>query len=408
MPYIPVYAPDYDPARRWAAVDAMMLELLTARGLQAQYRPVYAPWFDSARRWADVQAMLDAMSPANPVQVYPWAYDAGRRWVALDGVLQEISNNAPIGYAPVLILIGDSQGAGTQDDASTAGYVANDKVKIWNGSAYVNYNPGVSGASGLQAGNATTRHGPELEFARQWMATYPTETLYIFKDCVPGSFQGIGIAKTTATINASGNTISVTGGSLTLQDVLKGITSNDGKTVYYSVPGFLSRVGATANPNVAAVTGATVTPYSGAASWSSDDGLLWNGNSGSITNGARARAIAALAALTNPKIIAFGLVLGTNDKGTGTTANQYEAATTAFLTRIRSDITLTTTPVVQPSVTTTSSGPTVRASQATIAAADSRFKVVDMDAQPLSADAVHWKQAGLNYFGAQMFGQRVM
>ena len=170
----------------------------------------------------------------------------------------------------------------------------------------------------------------------------------------------------------------------------------------------MSAVGFAGGASAPAFSNVTATKYNATLSWSSNEGLAYNGNSGGLA-GARSRAVAGLAALTAPKVVEVMLILGSNDMVNSGTAGAFQTDTTNLLARMRADLPLTSVPIVQFRVPNTiTDSPTIRTAQATIDTADSYFSVVDMDAQPKSGDNLHWKvgytnNTGLTYGGSASY-----
>lgn len=311
-------------------------------------------------------------------------------------------------YDAVLLVTGDSQSNGTADDqaAYVASYTVSPRVKIRNAAgAWVTYTPGTSGSSGLEFGANGTGAGPEIGFIERFLATYAND-LYIHKDSASGSFQTRGSTIGGAlniTAGAASNTYTLNSGALAGNNTL---ITGTGIEVGCYIPfgGFLANVGVSGGRSTGGAFGpVAVTQYNGTLSWSSTEGLQYNGNSAAINNGMRARLAASLASLTTPQIIAHMHVLGSNDKGyAGGTG--FEADSTAFITRIRSDFAMSTTPIIQPRVNNSGVQATaVRTAQANLRAGTARFGLVNMDAQALSADSLHWRGAALRNIGAASF-----
>lgn len=309
-------------------------------------------------------------------------------------------------YDAVLLVTGDSQANGTADDqaAYVASYTVSPRVKIRNAAgAWVTYTPGTSGSAGIEFGANGTGAGPEIGFIERFLATYSND-LYIHKDSASGSFQtrGSTIGGALNITSPGGNSYSVNSGTLAGNNTL--ITGAGIETgCYIPFNAFLSSVGVAGGRSGAAFGPVAVTQYNGTLSWSSTEGLQYNGNSGNINNGMRARLAASLASLTTPQVIAHMHVLGSNDKGyAGGTAFQTDS--TAFITRIRSDFAMSTTPIIQPRVNNSGVQATaVRTAQANLRSGTARFGLVNMDAQALSADSLHWRGSALRNIGAASF-----
>lgn len=99
-------------------------------------------------------------------------------------------------------------------------------------------------------------------------------------------------------------------------------------------------------------------------------------------------------------------VLGDNDKSNSTYANVYQAGILAFVAQKRLDYPMAgvRTALVRVRNVGAAAG-TIRTAVANIIAQDPLIKSIDMDAQAVNADALHYKQAGLDYMGAQAFTQ---
>lgn len=317
-----------------------------------------------------------------------------------------------LGIDPVLVVKGDSQAKGTADDqaAFVAAYVADPKVQILNAAgAFVQYTPGTAGGSGLAYGSNDTGVGPEIGFIAKFRAAYPASTLYIIKEGNPGAFQARGPAIGGAfnISSVGGNAYTVNSGALSGSNTLvvgAGIETG----VYIPFSNFLSVAGLNGGRSGPAFGPSAVTQYNATLSWSPTEGLCYSGNSGNINNAARARLVSALATLVsggkNPQIIATMLVLGTNDKtDTGSTAT-FQTDTTAFINQYRAGWSISGVPTTMARVTNSGSGGlTVRAAQLAIKGAMTKVGLVDMDAQPISADSVHWRIAGLQAMGGAAF-----
>lgn len=318
----------------------------------------------------------------------------------------------------VVIVRGDSQANGSADDQTAGGFANNGNIFINNAAqAWVAYNPGVAGGSGVNQGANTTGIGPELGVANAWMAAYPTAPLYIFKWAYSGSFQGIGPSLGTVTASITGNIVTPTVGTFAAQAAGGFVLTGTGLPAYpapatYGVfaqtaPAYYVGTMNTFNGYTGGnVVAATMTFYNAFNSWSSQYGITYNGGlNGTNRNGFRYYAQGALAKLKNPKIVLDLVMLGTNDMSTTTTGAQFGVAATDGIARIRSDFPqMANAHSVYCRVRSTGTdATTVRTAMANLALADVLVNIIDMDAQPVSADNTHWRQAGLNYCGAQAF-----
>lgn len=322
------------------------------------------------------------------------------------------SGSGTLPYDPVAVINGDSQGRGTADDQASyvASYVADPKVLILNTAGnFVQYNPGVAGASGIEYGADSTGVGPEIGFIRAFRAAYPGNTLRIIKEGNPGSFQSRGVTTGTVTASIAVNILTPTVGTVINNELLIGTGVTAGTYTIFSAGGgntYVATIGQNNNGYLGGnVVSTSMTRYNATASWSSTEGCAYNGNSGHNDNGARTRLLTALAALTSagktPKIVCHMLILGTNDKSAASTGPLFQSETTAYITRMRSDWPMTNVPIVLARVMNSGTSVTqVRAAQQAVADADPLVFLLDMDAQILSADATHWRIAGLDYLGS--------
>lgn len=311
-------------------------------------------------------------------------------------------------YTAVIVDTGDSQvGNGSADDIATAvaGYVVSDLVKIRNAAGqWVTYQPGVSGASGLAYGANTTGVGPAFGSVVRFRQLFPNDPVYVVSESNGGSTAGKGVTTGSMTASITGNILTPTVGTGAGNTTVTGSGVASGTYMAFGAGGatyYVYNIGTTGytGGNVASTS---MAKYDCTKSWSIPLGCGYTGNSGAINNGARARIAAALASLTNPKIIAWSMIVGTNDAAAAGTAADFQTDLSAFITRIRADFDLSTTPIILFRASTGQTGSTtVRTAANTIAAADGLIYLIDTDAWPKSADAVHWRMVnGLNVGGA--------
>lgn len=315
-------------------------------------------------------------------------------------------------FNPVVVMQGDSQSKGTptagEIAAYKASYVVTDKVKVLNNSnAWVNYDPN-NNLSGVDLYSTTTGNaGFEAGFIPKFLAAYPSNTLYLAKFAGSGSFQGRAASSVgTITGSISGNILTVTAGTPQQNMLIIGTGVPAGTYIMFQQSGnnwYVGKLGQASNVNYT-VASTTLTMWNAALSWSSAEGTLYNGHSNSITNQTRGKLTAGLATLTNYRIVSWLSVLGTNDMSNTTTGAAFEAAQSAFFTRIASDFDLTNAQIVMPRVMTGgTASTTVRAAQAANKAADpTKRKLFDMDDGTLH-DGTHWNYAALVAGGQRWF-----
>ncbi|MGK2911240.1 MAG: hypothetical protein ACSLE1_15775 [Sphingobium sp.] len=318
-------------------------------------------------------------------------------------------------YAPVFILMGDSQALGTtaagEQTTAIASYTVSDKVKVWNTAGqWVTYTPGT--ISGISFSVNTGNIGAELQFIKRFRADYPNDTLYLIKDVASGSFQSRGVTSSNVTASITGNIMTPTVGSNGIGTILDGTGVAKGTYTLFSAGGATSYVG-TVGVGGLGYTGGNVAStvmakYNGYLSWSVSDGLLWQGDSGQINNQSRARWAAALAALTSaslyPRVVGMCHFLGTNDMSNASSGGRFASDLADFDTRINADIPLlSTAKIVMPRVASggIASG-TVRTAQAAKSAASSQWYMVDTDSYTRH-DGTHFNLAGLNGIGDSIF-----
>lgn len=311
----------------------------------------------------------------------------------------------------VAIFSGDSQSCGTAEDQTASGYANNGNILILNTTnAFVPYAPGVAGASGISFSTNVTGIGPELGFIRAWQAKYPFARLYVIKECKAGSYQSIGPSAGTATVSLATTPpqLTVNSGSVGNNTVITGagLTDTSGRTIYHSFSNYINAVNGSGPATVAAVSSVTATKFDGTLSWSSSQGLIYNGYAGGTDSGARYHWLAALSQLANVRIVARVVSLGTNDKANAATGNAFQAATIENIARERADLPLAAVPIIYTRASPGGTAATaVRNGIAAVATADPWVKWIDMDGQPLGADNTHWKQAALDYAGGQAFAK---
>jgi hypothetical protein len=318
-------------------------------------------------------------------------------------------------YDPVLIVLGDSQALGTADDAAafTAGYVADAKVAVLGASgSFVPYAPGTM--AGLYYGNNNGSPGSEAGFIAKFRAAYGN-TLRIIKYGASGSFQSRTPSTGTCTGSISGNLLTVTSAAGTYPSdntliVGTGIPTGvyvafrNGSTNQF----YVYQTGIAANPSLS-VASTTITKYNHSISWSTSEGGLFEGGSGSVTNGMRSRVPTALAAMTagglNPRVIAVLQLLGTNDMGYAASASAFGSAASAFIAREKAAWPLAYAKIILPRVTAEAGAGsvTIRAAQAAIADADPQVFLLDTDGFGKGADTTHFNMAGLTAIGAAAY-----
>ncbi|MET0409421.1 MAG: hypothetical protein ABW006_13745 [Hyphomicrobium sp.] len=310
-----------------------------------------------------------------------------------------------LAYSPVVFLMGDSQSlanlSAADQAAAVAAYGVTDKIKILNASnQFVTYTPGT--IAGLHFGGNVGNVGQEIGIIQKFRATYPNDTLYIVKDSFSGSHQTRGIGVGTANVTSTGNAnITVNSGTLNNGDLIVGLGIETG--VYLPFGGFLSKVGLAGGRTGAAFGPVSATRYAGNASWSNAEGLCYNGYGGAINNGVRARLVAALPLLTNPRIVAVQYNLGTND-ALNNVAATYATELDAFVARLGSDVDLSH--AVWNLVRWANAGAgasAVRTALANKASANpSKFKIIDTDGYT-RWDTTHWDLAGQTAIGVAGF-----
>ncbi|WBL75611.1 hypothetical protein I3J27_21500 [Bradyrhizobium xenonodulans] len=274
-----------------------------------------------AKCWALLLVALAAPSAGAGAQQIAFAPTMLPQDVAVFG-----GGGPALAYSPVLLITGDSQAAGTlsttDQNAAVAAYVPTSKIKVRNiAGAFVTYTPGT--ITGVDFGANTGKVGTEIGFIALFRAAFPNDTLYIIKEAASGSYQTRGLNAATAAnlTSAGGNTYTLNSGSI-LNGANTLITGTGIETgVYVPFAGFLSKVGVAGGRSAPAFGPVDLSgQYNGTLSWSSTEGLTYNGNSASITNGARARIVAGMALLTTPKIVAHVHNIGTNDIALATAA----------------------------------------------------------------------------------------
>jgi len=313
----------------------------------------------------------------------------------------------------VAILIGDSQPFGTlntgEQATAVAAYTVTDKVKVGqtsNGTAvsWTTYTPGT--ACGIEAGSNSGNVGMEIGFINAFRAAYPNDTLYLIKETQSGSYQTRGASTGAANITSAGNnTYTVNSGTVGGQTLVVGSGIETGVYVPFGL--FLANVGLAGGRSGAAFGPVAITKYAGNLSWSSTEGLTYNGNSAQIDNGMRARGLALLALLTNPLVVAFNYCIGTNDALASLGAN-HATDLDNFYTRLNANFPLTNAVwnFIRPALNGGGAA-TVRSNIATKAATDpTKMKVIDMDAQN-RWDGTHWDLTGVTFAGAQCFANTV-
>lgn len=84
----------------------------------------------------------------------------------------------PAATDELLLVAGQSNAlsSGTTTVPAAIAGIDSSRVRIWNGSAFVGYVAGTTSQNG-----GAGKWGPEAEYARQWLAANPAETLYIVK-----------------------------------------------------------------------------------------------------------------------------------------------------------------------------------------------------------------------------------
>lgn len=314
-----------------------------------------------------------------------------------------------LNYSAVLLITGDSQSVGTlsaaDQAAAVAAYVPTSRVLVRNAAgAFVPYTPGT--ITGMDHAANTGKVGSEIGFIPAFRAVYPNDTLYIIKEGESGSFQTRGVASGTAAniTSTGGNTYTLNSGA-----ILNGgntlITGTGIETgVYIPFAGFLSKVGASGGRSGPAFGPTALTQYNGTTSWSSTEGLIYNGNSASITNGVRARIVAGLALLTAPKVVTHLHYTGTNDAGLAD-ASAFPTDLDGIFTRFNADLTSAYANVKQVLARVgtgiTSSTP-VRAAQ--LAKRD-QIKICLLDTDTyVRWDLTHWDLAAHTDMGNKAFG----
>jgi hypothetical protein len=312
-----------------------------------------------------------------------------------------------LAYTSVLLVTGDSQGVGTlstaDQAAAVAAYVVTANVKVLNSSgAFVTYTPGT--ITGVDGGSGNTgKVGSEIGFIAAFRAAYPNDTLYIIKNCASGSYQTRGAASGTAAniTSPGGNGYSLNSGSLIGNNTL--ITGSGIETgCYIPFSPFLASVGLAGGRSGAAFGPTAITQYNGTISWSSTEGLTYNGNSANINNGARAAIVAGLALLTSPRIVAHVHNIGTNDAGLASAA-AFATDLDNIYTRFGADFAgynLAKTVLVR-STTGQTSSTTVRAAQLAKRNQTSIF-LLDTDSYT-KWDGTHWDLAAHTDMGGKIF-----
>jgi hypothetical protein len=320
-----------------------------------------------------------------------------------------------LGYTPVIIILGDSNGIGNAgvDDAAAAAaaYPANARIKVLkNDETFGQYVPNV--LTGAMANNSSTdvgAIGAELGFINSFTAVYPNEDLYVFKRAQGGTYQAtVQPSAGSFTGSISGNVLTVTAGTATGSRLLVGagippgivITSGSAPTF------FLRKLGTSTLPNLT-VASTTITMYP-TGGWSSDNGSLWNGNATNPDTYGRYRIQRGLAAMTaaglNPKVVAVYVSLGGNDADYTFSANAFGAEQLAFVARLRADLPLTNVPIIYRRTPIAGSpyATTVRASFLANINADPLLFGIDADGYTKD-DGVHDNIAGLKASGAIVY-----
>jgi hypothetical protein len=316
-------------------------------------------------------------------------------------------------FDPVLLMLpGDSNGRGSaataDQNAFIAAYQADSKVKALstsggsNGSFANDYAPGT--LTGLNALVNTGNVGAEAGFIARFRAAYPNNTLYVAKVASVGSYITRGVSTGTLTGSISGNVLTVTSGTVVLNSLIVGTGVPAGTYISSLKSGndyFIAKAGQATAVNYT-VASTTLTTYAYTLSWSSTEGGLWNGIGGQITNGYRAKLLTALASLANPRIVAVGSVIGSNDAANAGTA-AFQSDMTAFLARLRSDITIPSgTPIIQARQGSGTQQATISAAQDAIALSDADFELVATD-DLTRIDGTHFDIASLLTIGDRMF-----
>lgn len=308
-------------------------------------------------------------------------------------------------YSPVLFMTGDSQSVGTlsttDQAAAVAAYVVTPRVQCLNASGqWVTYTPGTM--TGMDFAGNEGKVGSEIGFIPLLLAKY-TNTFYIDRDGASGSTQTRGpVLGNTANLTSPGNNgYTLNSGTIAGNNIL--ITGTGIETgCYIPFSPFLANVGLNGGRTGAAFGPTAIQQYNAVLSWSSTEGLAYNGNSAAINNGARARLIAALALLTSPRIIAHIHNIGTNDTGVPSGANM-QTDLGNMLTRFGADLPYSFAKTILIRSTLGNSQSTaVRAAQLALRDQTKTF-LFDTDSYT-KWDGVHWDLAAHTDMGAKAFG----
>jgi hypothetical protein len=332
--------------------------------------------------------------------------DKEKRELRLYFALKTISK---LSYDPVMLFLGDSQVRGpldsTQQTAAINSYTVTNKIQTLNASGnFVTYTPGT--ITGIDNGNNNGYVGPEMAYIKQFLVNYPNNTLYLIKRAESGSYQTRGVSYGTASVTSPGNnTVTVNSGTINSNSLLVGSGIETG--VYFPFTGFLSAVGLAGGRVGPAFSNVTANLYNGTISWSSTEGLTYNGNSGNTNNGVRALIISAISSLISagktPVVYGLAYILGTNDMGNSTTAAAFQTDMQTFITRIKSDLPLSTTKIVVVRPGTGSVGSTqVRSAMQSVVGANPNMSMIDTDSYN-RYDGTHWDITGLNAIGDNIF-----
>lgn len=314
-------------------------------------------------------------------------------------------------YTSVLFIDGDSQARGTasaaDQAAAVAAYVPDPLVFTYNASRqWVQYLPGT--ITGLNSLANTGNVGAEIGFIRRFRAKYPTEPLYVVKSAAAGSFQARNPTplQTSAVVSIAGNILTVVSGSIARGQLLVGTGIPAGIYVSLNAAGgqfYVSRLGGTSNPNLS-VSNVTVSTYDIYSSWGPDDGSMFNGHSGSITNATRGLLLDAIAAISTGKpvkMVANITLLGTNDKSSPISAAAFSAAASGYIAQKRAALPMTETKVILGRVMNPGQA-AVRAAQEAIASSDALVYLINNDQRSIW-DGTHWDMTSLDGIGSDAF-----
>lgn len=310
-------------------------------------------------------------------------------------------------YTPVHLIIGDSQARGSADDATAynSAYVSDPLVQaVTSTPSVVTYAPGTN--TGLNAFANTGNPGSEIGFFPRWKLAFPTKNLVVLKAASAGSFASRGTSLGTFTGSVTGNTLSVSAGTVALGDLIVAAGIPTGTYIASSAGGsdyFLATAGSTVSPSFS-LSSTTVTRYPYTNSWSPTEGGLWNGVGGSVTNGYRQRIVNLLATMTDPRIIGLTIFLGDNDKSNSTTAAAFQSELAALITRVRADIPVGKAPIALVRPKGAGADPlVVRAGMAAVAATYPQAAVIDVDDASVGGDSLHYNISGLTTAGSRIF-----